>query len=130
MKYSFLKDLLFLYLSYTQTPQFVKEKIEVLINNGYYQINGDYYFHNSLPAWIKRNLFYPFALSSNLAFPDFVEINVYDLVGKLVEKLFAGQQNRGEYKVHWNAESVAFGIYIYQIKTKKFINHKKCLLIK
>ena len=60
----------------------------------------------------------------------FVEIAVYDLSGKLVEKLFAGEQQSGEYKVHWNAEVVASGVYVYQIKTNEFINHKKCLLIK
>ena len=61
---------------------------------------------------------------------DFVEISVYSITGKLIEKLFVGEQKPGEYKVHWNAESVASGIYIYQLKANDLIINKKCVLIK
>ncbi len=59
-----------------------------------------------------------------------VEISVYDLSGKLVEKLFSGEQSLGEYKVTWNAGSISSGIYLYQLRTTEFTTYKKCLLIK
>jgi hypothetical protein len=87
---------------------------------------NEYKLSQNYPNPFNNSTYFSYALPK----ADFVEINIYDLTGKLVEKLFTGEQNRGEYKVNWNAESVASGIYIYQIKTNQFINHKKCLLIK
>lgn len=91
--------------------------------------------HHSLKEYkLSQNYPNPFNNSTSfnysLSKADFIEINIYDLTGKLVEQLFNGEQNRGEYKVRWDAETAASGIYIYQIKTNEFINHKKCLLIK
>ncbi|MFC2088062.1 T9SS type A sorting domain-containing protein [Calditrichota bacterium] len=70
--------------------------------------------------------------SFNYSLPkaSFVEISVYDLRGKLVDKLFSGKQHAGEYKANWNAGSLASGVYLYQLKTNELIKNKKCLLIK
>ncbi len=59
-----------------------------------------------------------------------VEINIYDEKGELVQKLFKGFQNKGEYKVRWNADNLASGIYFYELKTKNQKISKKCLLLK
>ncbi|OGU29882.1 MAG: hypothetical protein A2057_17705 [Ignavibacteria bacterium GWA2_35_9] len=59
-----------------------------------------------------------------------VEINVYDEKGELIQRLFKGYQNKGEYKVNWNADNLASGIYFYELKTKKQKISKKCLLLK
>lgn len=83
---------------------------------------------------LSQNFPNPFNNSTSFTYTlpksDFVEITVFDLTGKLIEKLFSEDQPSGKYKVHWNARSVASGVYIYQFKTNEFITHKKCLLIK
>ena len=58
------------------------------------------------------------------------EINIYDEKGELVQKLFKGFQNKGEYRVRWNADNLASGIYFYELKTKNQKISKKCLLLK
>lgn len=55
---------------YSQTPLFASEKIEIAVNDGYYEICGDYFFRNLHSTPIKKNLFYPFAIDSNLNYPD------------------------------------------------------------
>jgi len=59
-----------------------------------------------------------------------VEINIYDEKGELVQKLFKGFQNKGEYRVRWNADNLASGIYFYELKTRNQKISKKCLLLK
>jgi len=59
-----------------------------------------------------------------------VEINIYDEKGELIQKLFNGYQPKGEYKVNWNADNLASGIYFYELKTSSMKISKKCLLLK
>jgi hypothetical protein len=59
-----------------------------------------------------------------------VEINIYDEKGELIQKLFNGYQPKGEYKVSWNADNLASGIYFYELKTSSQKISKKCLLLK
>ncbi len=59
-----------------------------------------------------------------------VEINIYDEKGELVQKLFKGFQNKGEYRLRWNADNLASGIYFYELRTKNQKISKKCLLLK
>jgi len=60
----------------------------------------------------------------------FVEINIYDEKGELVQKLFNGNQTKGQYRVNWNADNLASGIYFYELKTREQNLSKKCLLLK
>ena len=59
-----------------------------------------------------------------------VEINIFGEKGELIQKLFKGYQNKGEYKVSWNADNLASGIYFYEVKTKNQKLSKKCILLK
>jgi len=59
-----------------------------------------------------------------------VNISIYDIRGQLVETLVNEQNNSGSHSVVWNAENVKQGIYYYKIVTDKFIETKKCLLLK
>jgi len=86
----------------------------------------EYHLSQNFPNPFNNLTTFTYTLPKN----DFVEVVIYDLSGKLVEKLFSGQQNPGTYKVHWNAERVASGIYVYQLKSSGYIENKKCLIIK
>ncbi|MGE5847688.1 MAG: hypothetical protein ACM34O_13245 [Ignavibacteria bacterium] len=48
----------------------------------------------------------------------------------MVQKLFKGFQPRGLYRINWNANEIASGIYFYELKTSSRKLVKKCLLLK
>jgi hypothetical protein len=59
-----------------------------------------------------------------------VELSVYSITGQLIITLVNEYNNAGYYSVKWNASGVGSGLYLYRIKTGKYINVKKCLVIK
>ncbi|HVO74198.1 MAG TPA: T9SS type A sorting domain-containing protein, partial [Ignavibacteriaceae bacterium] len=59
-----------------------------------------------------------------------VEIIIYDQKGEMVQKLFKGFQSKGQYRINWNANEIASGIYFYELKAGSRNLVKKCLLLK
>lgn len=64
-----------------------------------------------------------------------VKLNIYDVQGRLIEKLFAGNLNPGEFRAIWNGSGFASGIYIYKLevsngKEPDFVSSKKMMLVK
>lgn len=59
-----------------------------------------------------------------------VTINVYDISGKLVDKIFSGSQSKGSYRARWNALNVPSGVYIIQVQAGQIALSKKCVLVK
>jgi len=59
-----------------------------------------------------------------------VTIKVYDVLGNEVATLVNGEKPLGNYEVEFNANSLASGIYFYQLKAGKFIETKKMVLMK
>jgi hypothetical protein len=60
----------------------------------------------------------------------FVEIKVYDSLGKLVRQLVGEQQQAGNYQVEFNGSGLTSGVYFYQIKAGNFTDTKKLMLMK
>jgi hypothetical protein len=65
-----------------------------------------------------------------LADPDLVELNIYDVNGRLVDRLVDGQRDAGEHVVEWNAKGFASGIYFYRLVAGDFVKTKKMVLLK
>ncbi len=69
-----------------------------------------------------------------------VEIKIYNVSGQLIRTLVLGHKKAGYYisrnkSAHWNGrndagESVASGIYFYQIQTGKFAATKRMVIVK
>ena len=64
-----------------------------------------------------------------------VTIKIYNILGQEVRTLVDKEQNMGEYKVIWDGKNnsgnpVSSGIYIYQLRTKDFINSKRMILLR
>ena len=59
-----------------------------------------------------------------------VKITVYDLTGREIDVLFDQFVNAGNYEVQFNGESYSSGVYFYSIRTDKFANTKKLVLVK
>ena len=67
--------------------------------------------------------------------PSFVEINIYDLMGRVVRNFISSSKNLGYHTEIWNAtnnsgEPVSAGVYIYTIRAGDFKQTKKMLLLK
>jgi len=65
----------------------------------------------------------------------FVNITVYDLLGKKVKTLVNTTQNAGFKSVIWNATNnqgnpVSAGVYLYKIQAGEFVQTKKMVLLK
>ena len=59
-----------------------------------------------------------------------VEIVVFDILGRKVKELYNDIAPAGIIKVEFNAEDLASGMYVYQLKTKDFSISKKMVLLK
>lgn len=59
-----------------------------------------------------------------------VYLNIYDILGNKVATLVHGMQYPGEYKIEFNAGSLASGVYIYRIITGGYQSVKKMILLK
>ncbi len=76
----------------------------------------------------------PFNPSTNITYSlaekSFVEISVFDNMGKEVEKLVSETKDKGVYETKFIANNLSSGIYFYSIRTGKFNEVKKMLLLK
>jgi hypothetical protein len=69
-------------------------------------------------------------ISYQLPKSSFVKLTIYDISGRLVDKLIDEKKNAGYYSVEWNAENVCSGVYFYRIEAGSFVAVKKGLLVK
>jgi len=60
----------------------------------------------------------------------FVQLKVYDVLGRVVATLVNENKNPGNYEVVFNANGFTSGIYYYQLSSGDFIETKKMILIK
>ena len=57
-------------------------------------------------------------------------VTIYNTLGQRITELVNGKLEAGKYSYIWNANSVATGMYIYELRTDKFVSVKKMLLLK
>jgi hypothetical protein len=61
---------------------------------------------------------------------NFVSIKVYDILGREIETLINEEKLPGNYKVEFNGESLASGIYFYTMQAGSFSMTRKLILLK
>ena len=59
-----------------------------------------------------------------------VELIVYDVLGKVVEKLVDERKTAGNYSAQFDASNLSSGIYFYTLRINDFADTKKMLLLK
>lgn len=59
-----------------------------------------------------------------------LKINIYNMLGELVETLAEGTYEAGYHKVTFNASSLPSGAYVYRIESSDFVQVRKMVLIK
>jgi hypothetical protein len=94
------------------------------------QSNNNFEFPNTISISNYPN---PFNPETNLYITNGVagdySIDIFDIQGKLIERIYSGYLKIGLYNVTWNASSYPSGFYLVQVvSNEKFIVHKMMLL--
>jgi hypothetical protein len=75
----------------------------------------------------------PFNQSTRIEYkiyrPDFVNLSVYNINGRLIDVLVNEKKNTGKYSLIWNAPDLSSGIYFFRIKVGTAFTVKKCLKV-
>ncbi len=59
-----------------------------------------------------------------------ININIFDLNGKLIDELVNDYKEMGNYSINWNASNLANGVYIVKLQSNKFTEMRKITLLK
>jgi flagellar hook assembly protein FlgD len=59
-----------------------------------------------------------------------VTLTIYNTLGQKVTELVNTKLEAGNYSYQWDAGNVATGMYIYELRTNKFVSVKKMILLK
>ena len=59
-----------------------------------------------------------------------VNLQVFDITGKLIDNLVEGEYKSGVHSIHWDASGSPSGIYFVHLNTNNFIQTQKIVLIK
>jgi len=70
------------------------------------------------------------AFSSSKNGDTFVNLSVFDLLGRKVKTLVSNRQKSGSYEIKFNGANLTSGIYFYQLKVGKVVISKKMILLK
>jgi len=99
-------------------------------------------FNNHVPESVSIKANYPNPFNPNTTIPvkvsksDHMQINIFDLNGKLVKKLFSGELSIGDYNFKWDGldehnTSVGSGVYFCKIiKNNNILSSQKMVLLK
>ena len=83
---------------------------------------------------LSQNYPNPFNPTTNFEFSipqtEFVNLTIYDAMGRVVETLHNGELKPGTYEAEWNASNFPSGVYFYKLSANSFIETKKMILIK
>ena len=83
---------------------------------------------------LKNNYPNPFNPTTTIKYeiPEnaYIELKVFDVLGREVEQLVGNYQTAGKYMATFNAEGLTSGIYIYQLKANNYLFTKKMVLLK
>jgi hypothetical protein len=129
-----------------QVEYWIKAKIsssQVSLEGNHIQLTGDSYIQwKNSDQGINKDLSYildqnypnPFNPSTIISYQlikdGFVNLQIYNSIGETVTELVNQQQEQGNYSIEFNAVNLPSGIYYYKIKTDKFTDVKKMILLK
>lgn len=91
-----------------------------------HKIPSDYKLYQNFP-----NPFNPSTtISYQLPVKGNVSLKIYDILGREVQTIVNEVKNAGKYQVNFDASSLTSGVYFYKIKTDRYSEVKKMILIK
>ena len=103
-------------------------------NNGIYII-GELFNNDILPNQISLGAYpNPFNPITNIKFSlpenSMIELSIYNISGREIEKLYFGHKVKGNYEFSWNASNYSSGIYFARLQTSMSQYTQKIILMK
>jgi len=90
-------------------------------------IPASYLLEQNYPNPFNPTTMIEFSLPENV---NNVRLSIYNTLGEKVAELVNTSLNAGRYQYQWDARDVATGIYLYELRTDKFVSAKKMILMK
>jgi hypothetical protein len=108
---------------------------EIIITN--HLLNKIFVSEDILPSKfsLEQNYPNPFNPVTTIRFslPEDVEnvkLTIYDALGQKAAELVNAKLEAGQYSFYWDAANYVSGIYLYELRTEKFISTKKMILLR
>lgn len=83
---------------------------------------------------LSQNYPNPFNPATKISFSipknDYVDLRVYDILGREVKILLSQAMEAGEYEVEFEALNMSSGFYYYRLKSRDYVAVKKMVLVK
>lgn len=83
---------------------------------------------------LNQNYPNPFNPETKIGFSipksNYVDLRVYDILGREVKTLLSRQLNAGEYEIEFDAHNLASGMYYYRLQSGDNVSVKKMTLVK
>ena len=122
-----------------ETGKIVNERLkageEIMINNSWVsklKVSADlipdkYALEQNYPNPFNPSTKIEFSLPEDV---NNVTLTIYNALGQRVAELVNSKMDAGQYSYLWNANNVATGMYIFELRTDKFVSVKKMMLMK
>ena len=98
------------------------------------KINDNKYLHIINSVILYPNYPNPFNSETTFSFyidqPQTVELIIYTIEGRQVDKILLRNMSQGHHKIKWNLENLSSGVYIYQLRADMHKQSKKLILLK
>jgi hypothetical protein len=88
---------------------------------------AEYSLEQNYPNPFNPSTVIEFSLPEDVAS---VKLAIYNALGEKVAELVNTSLQAGRYQYQWNAQNVATGMYIYELRTDKYVSIKKMMLMK
>jgi len=129
-----------------QVEYWIKAKIsspQESLNGNHVQLTGDSFIQWKL-ANQETSMDLDYKLSQNYPNPfnpitrinysikekGFLQLKVYDVLGKEITTLVNEEKQQGDYSVFFNGSNLPSGVYVYSIRVNNFIQNRKMILMK
>lgn len=111
-------------------------RLKQIDNDGSYEYSNEVLVDNYVPSnfALHQNFPNPFNPSTKIKFvipkSSFVNLKVYNVLGKEIAALVNEERPAGSYEVEFNATTLPSGVYFYQLRVGSFVETKMMLLLK
>ena len=90
--------------------------------------------NNNLEFALANNYPNPFNPSTIIKYTipkqNFVELKIYDILGREVATLVNEEKSAGNYEINFNGSKLSSGVYFYRLQAGSFVSTKKFVMLK
>jgi hypothetical protein len=87
----------------------------------------DYIMYQNYPNPFNPSTTIEFSLPEDV---NSVKLSIYNVLGEKITELINTSLPAGKYSYQWDATYMVSGMYIYELRTDKFVSVKKMILLK